>query len=253
MWNVLVRLYHRLGSPKHFYEMSRYWVQILLIIAIPIVAYGLYNGLFIAPADYQQGDSYRIIYIHVPAAIIALQAYMVMAVAGIFFLVWKMKMAVIVIRSLAPIGTVFTAIALITGSLWGKPTWGTYWQWDARMTSMLILLFMYLGVLALGSALQFNRSRELQDRLISILPIVGSVMVPIIKYSVVWWNSLHQGSTFKLFGKSSMAPEMLEPFRWCIFGFFLLFIALVIWDMRTEILDREKQSNWVKKLFAVNV
>lgn len=248
MWNALKRLYHRLGSPKHFYEMSNRWVPVLLMFAVPMVLYGLYTGLFVAPADYQQGESFRIIYIHVPAAILAIQAYMGMAIAGLFFLVWRMKMSAIAISALAPIGTMFAAVALITGSLWGKPTWGTYWQWDARMTSMLILLFMYLGILALQSALQFNRSRELQDRLIATLAIVGSVMIPIIKYSVVWWNSLHQGSTFKVFGKSSMAPEMLEPFRWCIFGFFLLFVALVIWDMRTEILDRERHSKWVKQL-----
>jgi heme exporter protein C len=153
MWAYLERLWHRLASPRHFYEIAGLWLPWLAAAAFALLAVGMVWGLLFAPADYQQGHSFRIIYVHVPAASLALSGYFAMAVAGVVVLVWRMKMAEIVLRAIAVPGAVMCAIALFSGAVWGKPTWGTYWFWDARITSMLILLFLYIGVIALGSAI----------------------------------------------------------------------------------------------------
>jgi heme exporter protein C len=205
---------------------------------------GLIWGLAFAPEDYQQGNSYRIIFIHVPAASGALLGYMSMGVAGFVALVWRMKMAEIMIRSIAPFGAVLAALALITGAIWGKPTWGTYWVWDARLTSMLILFFLYLGVIALMQAIPDPRQA---GRAAGLLSLVGVINVIVVKYSVEWWNSLHQGETLNLTGGSTIDPAMYWPLVLSMLGIYCLYACSVLWRARTEIIRREWRSNWLKE------
>lgn len=245
MWAYLERLWHRLGSPRHFHDLSGQWLPWLAASSVVLLAVGLIWGLLYAPADYQQGHSFRIIYLHVPAASLALSGYLAMAVCGIVVLVWRMKMAEIVLQAIAVPGAVMCAVALFTGAVWGKPTWGTYWFWDARITSMLILLFLYIGVIALGSAVA---SPVLAARATSVLAIVGAVNIPVIRYSVEWWNTLHQPATFKVTGKSAMAPEMYQPLIVCALAFYLFFALVVILRTRNLILQREAGARWVQDL-----
>ena len=245
MWQWLVRLYHRLGSPKWFYEMTERWIFWLALAAGGSAIVGLVLGLLYAPADYQQGDSFRIIYIHVPAALLAQSAYMMMAVAGAVYLIWRMKMAAWVAKVIAPVGAAFCLIALLTGAIWGKPTWGTWWVWDARLTSMLMLLFLYSGVMALQQAME---SEEASYKAGAILALVGLVNIPIIKYSVEWWNTLHQPATLKLTEKPSMHPDMLWPLLIMIVSTYLFFALVVILRTRNEILWHERKRQWVRKI-----
>lgn len=245
MWAYLERLWHRLGSPRHFHELSGQWLPWLAVASLLLLGTGIAWGLLFAPADYQQGHSFRIIYVHVPAASLALSGYLAMAVCGIIVLVWRMKMAEIVLQAIAVPGAVMCAIALFSGAVWGKPTWGTYWFWDARITSMLILLFLYLGVIALGSAIS---SPVLAARATSVLAIVGAVNIPIIRYSVQWWNTLHQPATFKLSERPAMAPEMYQPLIVCALAFYVFFALVVILRTRNIILQREAGARWVREL-----
>ena len=245
MWEALKRLYHRMGSPKWFYEISARWLPWFAIPAALCLTVATVWGLAFAPADYQQGNSFRIIYIHVPAAILAQSAYAMMAIAGAIFLIWRMKMAAWVAASIAPIGASFCFIALITGAIWGKPTWGTWWVWDARLTSMLLLLFLYFGVMALQKAMD---TEENSAKAGAILSLVGLVNIPIIKYSVEWWNTLHQPATLKLTEESTMAMEMLIPLLIMIVGFYLLFATLIFMRTRNSVLWHERKKNWVKNL-----
>ena len=235
--------FHKLGSPKWFYEMSGRWLPWLSIAAVLLIAAGLIWGLAFAPPDYQQGNSFRIIYIHVPAAFLAQSIYVTLAIAGLVGLVWKMKLADVALQQAAPIGAWMTAIALLTGAIWGKPTWGTYWVWDARLTSMLILLFLYFGVIALGNAIS---NRDSAAKACAVLAIVGVVNIPIIKYSVEWWNSLHQTATFKITEKPAMPMEMWLPLLLAVLGFYCFFGAVLLYRMRTEVLKREARSSWVR-------
>ncbi|MFT4563517.1 MAG: heme exporter protein C, partial [Gammaproteobacteria bacterium] len=177
-------------------------------LCVLLFAVGLYTGLFVAPADYQQGESFRIIYVHVPAAWMSLFIYVVMASAAACGLIWHVKLGDMVARACAPLGAWFTFLALVTGSLWGKPMWGTYWVWDARLTSELILLFLYLGYIALQGAID---DRRVAARAGAIVALVGTVNLPIIHYSVEWWNTLHQGPTVSKLDAPSIAPSMLLP------------------------------------------
>lgn len=245
MWSYL----HRLSSPKYCYEWLGKWLPWLGGITLVLMAVGLYWGLVIAPADYQQGESYRIIFIHVPAAWMSMLVYVVMAVAGFIVIVWKMKMAEIVVSECARIGAVFTVLALITGMLWGKPTWGAYWKWDARLTSELILLFLYLGVIAVHSAIDDVRTAS---NAASVLALVGVINIPIIHYSVVWWNSLHQPNMTLVSSTPSIHPSMLTPLVIMAVAFKVYFVWLLFIRMRNEILSRERSTNWVKKLVGVN-
>lgn len=245
MWQWLVRLYHRLGSPKWFYEITEKWIPWLALVSLVGGVAGLTLGLAYAPADYQQGNSFRIIYIHVPAAILAQSAFMMMAVAGAVFLIWRMKMAAWVAKTIAPIGASFCLIALLTGAIWGKPTWGTWWVWDARLTSMLLLLFLYFGVMALHQAMETEDSGHKAS---AILALVGLVNIPIIKYSVDWWNTLHQPATLKLTEKPSMDIDMLIPLLIMIVTTYTFFALLVILRTRNEILLHERKRSWVKKI-----
>jgi heme exporter protein C len=201
--------------------------------------------LVLAPADYQQGDSFRIIYIHVPSAWMSLFVYMVMAISGAIGLVWHIKLAEIVSISSAGIGAAFTFIALVTGSLWGKPMWGTWWVWDARLTSELILLFLYMGVIGLYGAIEDKRTAA---RAVAILALVGVVNIPIIHYSVEWWNTLHQGATVAKFDKPSMHPDMLIPLLVMAMAFKVFYAIALLMRCRNEVLQREQNNRWVDEI-----
>ncbi|MDE2235404.1 MAG: heme ABC transporter permease [Gammaproteobacteria bacterium] len=237
--------FHKLASPPFFYRFAQKlapwlgWLSLLVILA------GLYGGLWLAPPDYQQGDGFRIIYVHVPSAMLSMFAYMVMATAAAIGLIWRMKLAHAVSAAVAPLGASFTFLALITGSLWGKPMWGTYWVWDARLTSELILLFLYLGYIALNHAFEDRRTG---DRASAILALVGVVNIPIIHYSVQWWNTLHQGQTIFFGPKSEMPPSMYIPLFIMILGFMLFFAAFSLKRLQVEVLQRENKSAWVREL-----
>src|SRR3990167_6642478 len=235
--------FHKLGSPKWFYEISSRWLPWLALAAAVLLAVGLVWGLAFAPADYQQGNSFRIIYIHVPAALLAQSCYIMLAVAGVVGLVWKMKLADVALQCAAPIGAWMTFIALLTGAIWGKPTWGTWWVWDARLTSMLILLFLYFGIIALGQSIS---NRDSSAKACAVLAIVGVINIPIIKYSVEWWNSLHQVATFKLTERPAMPAEMWMPLLVMVLGFYCFFACVLMVRMRLEVLKRESRSSWVQ-------
>ena len=239
--------FHKLGSPPHFYRIAGNWLPWLGTIFLLLLVAGLYGGLILAPPDYQQGESYRIIFIHVPSAWMSLFIYMVMAACGVVILVWRMKIAEIVLISSAPIGASFTFLALATGSLWGKPMWGTWWVWDARLTSELILLFLYLGVIGLHGAIEDKR---IAARAIAILAIVGMVNIPIIHYSVEWWNSLHQGPTVTKFDKPSIHWSMLIPLLLMALAFQVYYLLALFQSCRAELLQRERNNKWVEELIA---
>ena len=241
--------FHKLSSPKYYYEWSGKWVPWLGALTIILTAIGLYWGLVIAPTDYQQGESYRIIFIHVPAAWMSMFVYMVMAAAGFVALVWKTKISEIVVSECAVIGAVFTAVALITGMLWGKPTWGTYWTWDARLTSELILLFLYFGVIAIYSSIEDKR---VAAKAASMLAIVGVINIPIIHYSVTWWNSLHQPNMEIVSDKPSMDASMLYPLLIMAIAFKVYFVWVLIMRIQNEIISRERATKWVKGLVTGN-
>ncbi len=234
--------FHRFGSPPHFYRLARRlapwfgWPAVILCVA------GLIGGLVLAPPDYQQGDGFRIIYVHAPAAWLSLMVYVVMATSAAVGLIWRMNVAHAVAASCAPIGASFTALALATGMLYGRPMWGTYWEWDPRLTSELLLLFLYLGYMALRSAID-DVARA--DRASAVLAIVGVVDVPIIHYSVIWWNSLHQAPTVMKFGRPSMPASMLVPLLLMLAGFTFYFGALLLTRARGEILRRERNAHWI--------
>jgi heme exporter protein C len=237
--------FHKLASPKFFYALSGQlipwfgWSCVLLMVG------GLYGGLVLAPPDYQQGESYRIIYIHVPSAWMSLFIYVVMATASAIGLIWRMKLADVVAASCAPIGASFTFLALATGSLWGKPMWGTWWVWDARLTSELILLFLYLGVIALQSAIEDKRTAS---RAAAVLTLVGMVNIPIIHYSVEWWNTLHQGPTVTKFDAPSIHISMLIPLLMMALAFKLYFATTMLMRARCEVLVRERNTAWAQEL-----
>jgi heme exporter protein C len=226
---------HRFANPARFLRIARVLTPVLTIGGILLTAAGLYIGLFASPPDYQQGDSVRIMYVHVPAAWLASGGYLGLAVASAVALVWRHPLAGIAARAIAPVGALFTAICLVTGSLWGKPTWGTYWVWDARLTSMLVLLFLYIGYLALASAEdERNGGDPAQGKGAAILALVGVVNLPIIKFSVEWWHTLHQGPSITL-TKSAIDPAMLLPLLVSLAGFTLVFGGVVLMRMRTAL------------------
>ncbi len=234
--------FHRLASPPYVYRTAARLQTWFTALAGLLVGYGLFAGLFVAPPDYQQGDAFRIIYIHAPSAWLSMMCYSTMAIAAGVGLIWRMKIAHAVAAASAPIGASFTFLALLTGSLWGRPMWGTWWVWDARLTSELILLFLYLGYMALRTSFD-DRTRA--DRASAVLAIVGVINLPIIHFSVYWWNSLHQGSTVMKFDKPSMPASMLWPLLACLLGFSFLYAALLCVRLRAEILLRERNASWL--------
>ena len=227
------------ANPKRFLDASGAFVPWLTGTAVLTLGAGLYMALFVVPPDYQQGDTVKIMFIHVPAAWIAMMAYGSIAVASLFSLVNRHPLADVAARTAAPLGAVFTALALITGSLWGRPMWGTYWVWDARLTSFLILLFLYLGYIALWSAIE-DETRA--ARAAAILALVGAVDVVIIKYSVEWWSTLHQGESIFRVGGPTIAPIFLWPLFLMAIGYTTLFFLLWIIRIRTEILERRARA-----------
>jgi heme exporter protein C len=237
--------FHRLGSPRWFYQKTQRWLPWLSVTTLSLLIIGLVWGLAFAPQDAKQGNSFRIIYLHVPASVVALAGYYIMAVAGAVGLVWRIKLSYMMMRSAAPIGAALTFIALVTGAIWGKPTWGAYWVWDARITSMLILLFLYLGVMALRYTYSSN---EAADKASAILSLVGMVNVPIIYKSVDWWQTLHQPATIKLTSAPSMHPDMFMPLVAMIIGFYAFYTLSLVLYARAEILRREYRASWVKQL-----
>lgn len=241
MWTFI----HKMGSPRWFYQISGKLLPWITLLAVALLLTGVVWGLAFAPADFRQGNSYRIIFVHVPASAIAMAGYMLMAFAAAISLIWKMKLAEVVMKCCAPIGAGMTLISLLSGALWGKPTWGTYWVWDARLTSMLILFFLYLGVIALYEAFEDNVSAS---KACAVLSLVGCVNIPIIYWSVEWWNSLHQPSTLKFTEESTMDMAMLQPLLIMIAGFYCLFGLLLLLYTRSEILDRERNTKWVREL-----
>jgi len=206
---------------------------------------GLYLGLVVAPPDYEQGESYRIIYIHVPSAWMSMFVYVIMATSSAIFLIWRLKIADMVAVASAPIGAAFTAVALLTGSFWGKPMWGTWWIWDARLTSELLLLFLYLGYMALRGAMETPQSAA---RAAGILAVVGVVNIPIIHFSVEWWNTLHQPATITKLDKPSMHISMLRPLLIMVLSFQMLYFFNLMVRVRTIILEREARTAWVAEL-----
>ncbi|MGX5202374.1 heme ABC transporter permease [Aliikangiella sp. IMCC44632] len=240
MW----KWFFQLASPKWCFSIAERLIPWFGLVTLVLFAVGLVLGLLYSPADYQQGNTVRIMYIHVPAAYLSMMVYVVMAISGAIGLIWRIKMAHIVSVSCASIGAMFTALALITGAIWGRPTWGTYWVWDARLTSELILLFLYLGYMALHAAYD---DKKAADKAAAVLALVGIVNIPIIHFSVEWWNTLHQGATLSKLEKPSMDTSMLWPLLVMIFAFKFYFFTTLMQKVKAEILLREKQTNWVKE------
>lgn len=238
MWN----LFNHLVSPKKFFRFSRTVRPWLAAIFFFLFTYGLIGGLILAPADYQQGDGFRILYIHAPCAFLSIFIYAIMAGAALLGIVFRLKMAFMVIRHSAPIGAMFTFLALVTGSLWGKPMWGTWWIWDARLTSELILLFLYLGILLFQSALAQKRSGE---RALAILVLVGFVDIPIIHYSVYWWNTLHQGATLKLLAPSAIDSSMIYPLLAMLLAFMAYYALVLFIRLDHELIALEQNHHWL--------
>lgn len=237
--------FHKLASPPTAYAFTRALRPWLWWPALLLMLWAAYTGLFVVPADYQQKDAYRIIFVHVPAASLSLLVYSMMAIAAGIGLIWRMKLAHAVAAACALPGTVFTALALLTGAIWGKPMWGTWWAWDPRLTSQLILLFLYLGYMALRASYD-DVGRA--DRASAVLALVGVVNIPIIKYSVVWWNSLHQGQTLSVFGKSSIDASMVAPLLVMLLAYVLFFGAVLCSGVAAEILRRERNAQWLLRL-----
>ena len=226
---------HFLANPARFRRFAQRVLPALSVATALAVAVGLYWALVVAPPDYQQGETVRIMFIHVPAATIAMGGYILLAVLGASLLVWRHPLAALMARATAPVGATFTAVGLITGSLWGRPMWGTYWVWDARLTSFLLLFFLFLGHIALSRAYD---DAERGDRSAAILALVGAINVPVIKFSVDWWNTLHQPSSVFRLGGPTIAASLLYPLAVMAVGFTLLFVTLLLAAMRNEILRR---------------
>ena len=245
MWKRMYLFFHQMASPKYFYRYTGRLLPWIAVASLVSLVWGLYLGLFVAPPDYQQGQSYRIMFVHVPSAWMSMFIYVFMALLSGIYLIWNIKLAEIMARSSAVLGASFTFLALVTGSLWGKPMWGAWWVWDARLTSELILLFLYLGYIALISAVEDVR---LSGRAGSLLLLVGVVNIPIIHYSVEWWNTLHQGPTVTKLDKPSIHRSMLWPLLLMAIAFQLFYFWLVTLRARTELIWKERRSDWVRSL-----
>lgn len=241
MWQLL----YQLASPKSFYRMSTHWIVWLAIATSLLLSTGMIWGLVFSPPDYQQGDAFRIIYVHVPSAFMSMAIYAYMGFLAVLLLVWRIKMAGIVLSVCAEVGAWMAFLALITGSIWGKPMWGTWWIWDARLTSELILLFLYGGIMATTYAFQ---NHEHSDQIVAILTLVGLVDLPIIHYSVYWWNTLHQGATLSLFAKPKIHADMLYPLLLTLVGLACYCFLLILLKTRNQVLLRERKQSWVRSL-----
>lgn len=239
--------FYRFGTPQGYYQQSKPWAIGFGLAAFALLTLGVVWGLAFAPPDYQQGDSFRIIYIHVPAAMLAQNLYLMIGAASALFLIWRVKMADVFATSAVPLGLVICALALLTGAIWGRPTWGAWWVWDARTTSTLLLFFLYLGLWALRGALLRSQAASMAC---AILALVGLVNIPIIKYSVDWWFTLHQGATFTLTSAPTMPPTMYAPLIATSLGAICLMASSLLLMMRAEVLLRDRGSSWVKTMLT---
>lgn len=241
MWKFL----YQLASPKSFFYSIQPKLPWIGGLAGLILFLGLSWGLFLAPPDYQQGDAFRIIYIHVPAAFMSMALYAVMAFCALLLLVWRIKLAGLMLGIIASVGASMAFLALVTGSIWGKPMWGTWWVWDARLTSEFILLLLYVAILAVNNSF---KNPEQADKMLAILTLVGSVDLPMIHYSVYWWNTLHQGTTISVFSKPKIALVMLYPLLLTLLGFALYCLWLILYKATHVLLWREKRQQWVQQI-----
>jgi heme exporter protein C len=239
---------YRFASPQSFYPLAGALVPWFAGIAVVLAAIGLYIGFVVAPTDAQQGEVYRIIFIHVPSAWMAMFIYVVMAFYGLLTISVRARLSGMMARALAPTGALMAAIALWTGALWGKPTWGTYWVWDARLTSTLILLFLYLGYMALVAAIE---DPQRGDRAGALLLLVGVINVPVIYFSVNWWNTLHQGASISLTAAPKMAATMLTGMLVMTFAAWAYAIAAALHRVRSIILERERHTRWVRRSLGI--
>ncbi len=233
------------ASPANFYHLAGKLIPWFAWGAGMLTVWGLYISFFLAPTDFQQSEAYRIIFIHVPAAWMSMFIYLVMAFWGAIGLAFNTRLSFMMARALAPTGALFTFIALWTGALWGKPMWGAWWVWDARLTSELILLFLYVGIIALWAAIDDVKRG---DRAGSLLTLIGAINVPIIYFSVKWWNTLHQGSSINLTKAPSMAAIMLQGMLVMALAAWLYTIAVALVRVRRIILERERQTDWAKAI-----
>lgn len=241
MWQFLSFLV----APKSFYERTGRWLPWLGGLAVSLLITGALWGLYFAPPDYQQGDAFRMLYVHVPAAFLSMALYAFMGVLSLSLLVWRVKLAGVLLRSVASIGASMALLALFTGSLWGKPMWGTWWIWDARLTSELVLFLLYVAILTLQHTYQNPASG---DKLVAILTLVGLIDLPIIHYSVYWWNTLHQGATLTVFAKPKIGTDMLYPLLIMLAGFVVYATWMMLLKSRNLVLLRERRSQWVQRL-----
>ncbi|MEJ6564896.1 MAG: heme ABC transporter permease CcmC [Burkholderiales bacterium] len=236
------------SSPQYFYPLAKKMAIVFFVLAAILTVWGLYIGFFVAPTDFQQGESYRIIFIHVPAAWMSMLIYLVMSFWAAVGLIMNTRLSSMLAQALAPTGALMTFIALWTGAFWGRPTWGAWWVWDARLTSELILLFLYIGYMALRASIEDPRRA---DRASAILALVGVVNVPIIYFSVKWWNTLHQGASVSFTKSSSMATSMLTGMLVMALAFWMYSIAVSLVRVRRIIRDREANAGWLTESSGV--
>src|SRR6266704_3426923 len=239
--------WYKYAAPANFYPLAGKLIPFFTVVTIILYILGLYVGFFVAPTDYQQGEAYRIIFIHVPAAWMGMFLYVLMAIyAGIGW-AFNARLASMMATAISTTGAIFTFISLVTGSLWGRPAWGVYWVWDARMTSTLILMFLYVGFISLQSSIDDPRRA---DRAGAVLALVGLINIPIIYFSVQWWNSLHQGATIRIASKPTMAPTMLAAMLVLLGACWMYSIAVVLVRVRCIIREREREAPWLAELAA---
>lgn len=245
--NKIILWFNQTGSPPRFDDFATRWAGPSFLVAFVLMAIGIYGALFAVPADYKQGDSFRILYIHVPAAWMSMSIFVIMAIQSIIALVWRIKLCELLAMASAPIGALFTAITLISGAVWGKPTWGTWWTWDPRLTSELVLLFLYLGVIGLYAAIEDRRAAA---RAAGFLAIVGVVNVPIVHFAVTWWNTLHQGETIRLIGPSKMDSSMMWPLLVLLVATKLWYIGSLLVRTRVLNLQQESRKQWALERYG---
>jgi heme exporter protein C len=230
---------HALANPARFLRLARPATTWLLAVGLVLTTAGIGAGLFLTPPDYLQGETVRILYVHVPSAWLGMAGWLGIAGASVSQLVWRHPLATLAARAIAPAGATFAAVCLITGSIWGRPTWGTWWEWDGRLTSMLVLFFLYLGYIALASA---ERERGGDGRIAAIYGLVGAINLPVIHYSVLWWRTLHQGQSINVTGESSIDNAILWPLPLTMLGFTCLFAAAALMRMRAELAEAKVEA-----------
>jgi heme exporter protein C len=243
--NPVLLWFHRTGSTPNFDRFAVRWAPWAFACALVGFVVGIYGALFSVPADYQQGENFRILYIHVPSAWMSLFIFGVMAIQSFIALVWRIKICEILAMACAPVGAAFTLITLITGSIWGKPTWGTWWTWDPRLTSELVTLFLYLGVIGLYSAIEDRRAAA---RAAGFLALLGLINIPIVHFSVQWWNTLHQGSTIRLLGPSKMDASMMWPLVATTIASKAWFVGSLLQRARAMNLEQESGKDWARAI-----